>query len=76
MKRITWLSHQDAPEWFPPAERALDEPAGLLAAGGDLSPAFQDEPDAANQSQQRRGRFWDLDARPAALIATEGLTAG
>ncbi len=39
MKTITWLSPQDAPERFPPLERALDEPAGLLAAGGDLSPA-------------------------------------
>ncbi len=39
MKTITWLSPQDAPEWFPPLEQALDDPAGLLAAGGDLSPA-------------------------------------
>ncbi len=39
MKTITWLSPQDAPEWFPPPEHALEEPAGLLAAGGDLSPA-------------------------------------
>ncbi len=38
MKSITWLSPQDAPEWFPPLEQALEEPAGLLAAGGDLSP--------------------------------------
>jgi leucyl/phenylalanyl-tRNA---protein transferase len=38
MKSITWLSPHDAPEWFPPPEQALDEPAGLLAAGGDLSP--------------------------------------
>ena len=38
MKTITWLSQQDAPEWFPPLEQALEEPAGLLAAGGDLSP--------------------------------------
>jgi leucyl/phenylalanyl-tRNA---protein transferase len=38
-KTITWLSPKDAPEWFPPAEQALDDPAGLLAAGGDLSPA-------------------------------------
>ena len=38
MKTVTWLSPQDAPEWFPPLEQALDEPAGLLAAGGDLSP--------------------------------------
>jgi leucyl/phenylalanyl-tRNA--protein transferase len=38
VKTITWLSQQDAPEWFPPLEQALEEPAGLLAAGGDLSP--------------------------------------
>ena len=38
MKTITWLSPHDAPEWFPPPEQALEEPAGLLAAGGDLSP--------------------------------------
>ena len=37
MRRITWLSAHDAPEWFPPLEQALTEPAGLLAAGGDLS---------------------------------------
>ena len=39
MKSITWLSPQDAPDCFPPADQALDEPPGLLAAGGDLSPA-------------------------------------
>jgi leucyl/phenylalanyl-tRNA---protein transferase len=39
VKTVTWLSPQDAPEWFPPLEQALDEPAGLLAAGGDLSPS-------------------------------------
>jgi leucyl/phenylalanyl-tRNA--protein transferase len=38
VKTITWLSAQDAPEWFPPLEQALEEPCGLLAAGGDLSP--------------------------------------
>jgi leucyl/phenylalanyl-tRNA---protein transferase len=38
VKSVTWLSPQDAPEWFPPLEQALEEPAGLLAAGGDLSP--------------------------------------
>lgn len=32
---IHWL-HGDAP--FPPIECALDDPSGLLAAGGDLSP--------------------------------------
>jgi leucyl/phenylalanyl-tRNA--protein transferase len=39
MKSITWLSPSDPPERFPPTERALDDPAGLLAAGGDLSTA-------------------------------------
>lgn len=38
MKTITWLSPDDAPEDFPPPEQALDDPPGLLAAGGDLSP--------------------------------------
>ena len=37
MKRITWLSPHASHEWFPPLEQALDEPPGLLAAGGDLS---------------------------------------
>ncbi|HTV80608.1 MAG TPA: leucyl/phenylalanyl-tRNA--protein transferase [Steroidobacteraceae bacterium] len=37
MKSITWLSPTDPPDRFPPIERALDDPAGLLAAGGDLS---------------------------------------
>ncbi len=32
---IPWLRHDDP---FPPVERALAEPNGLLAAGGDLSP--------------------------------------
>jgi len=35
--RIHWLSANDAPDAFPPAEHALREPDGLLAAGGDLS---------------------------------------
>lgn len=39
MKALTWLSARDAPEHFPPLEQALDEPAGLLAAGGDLCAA-------------------------------------
>jgi leucyl/phenylalanyl-tRNA--protein transferase len=33
---IPWLRTRDG---FPPVESALDEPNGLLAAGGDLSPA-------------------------------------
>jgi leucyl/phenylalanyl-tRNA--protein transferase len=36
---IVWLSERDAPDAFPPVERALREPDGLLAAGGDLSPS-------------------------------------
>jgi len=35
---IVWLSEQDPPDCFPPVERALREPDGLLAAGGDLRP--------------------------------------
>jgi leucyl/phenylalanyl-tRNA--protein transferase len=34
---ITWLAPGDPPERFPPVERALLDPPGLLAAGGDLS---------------------------------------
>jgi len=34
---ITWLAPGDPPGKFPPVERALHEPEGLLAAGGDLS---------------------------------------
>lgn len=35
---IVWLSERDSPDAFPPVDRALREPDGLLAAGGDLSP--------------------------------------
>jgi leucyl/phenylalanyl-tRNA---protein transferase len=35
-RTITWLDTGDA-DWFPPLAQALDEPDGLLAAGGDLS---------------------------------------
>lgn len=38
MKRISWLNPQDPPDLFPPVSQALDDPPGLLAAGGDLSP--------------------------------------
>jgi leucyl/phenylalanyl-tRNA--protein transferase len=38
MKRITWLDPQAPVTDFPAVELALDDPAGLLAAGGDLSP--------------------------------------
>lgn len=36
--RVVWLTADDPPTLFPPAETALREPNGLLAAGGDLSP--------------------------------------
>lgn len=38
MTRVTWLDEQDPPGSFPPVARALREPPGLLAAGGDLTP--------------------------------------
>ena len=40
-KTITWLTPEGPEgdrEWFPPLDQVLDEPEGLLAAGGDLSP--------------------------------------
>ena len=37
MKRITWLDPEASREWSPPLEQALEDPPGLLAAGGDLS---------------------------------------
>lgn len=36
-RSIVWIADNDAPDSFPPVERALKEPSGLLAAGGDLS---------------------------------------
>jgi leucyl/phenylalanyl-tRNA--protein transferase len=39
MKRLRWIRPEDPPDSFPPLHEALDEPAGLLAGGGDLSPA-------------------------------------
>lgn len=35
---ISWLRADDPPGAFPPVTRALEEPNGLLCAGGDLSP--------------------------------------
>lgn len=34
--RLHWLAPESAPDSFPDVELALDEPPGLLAAGGDL----------------------------------------
>jgi leucyl/phenylalanyl-tRNA--protein transferase len=39
LSRLVWLGEHTDPDWFPPLEHALREPPGLLAAGGDLSPA-------------------------------------
>lgn len=39
MKKISWLHPDDPPERFPSPSQALDDPPGLLAAGGDLSAA-------------------------------------
>lgn len=36
-RRLPWLEPGADPDAFPPAAEALDEPPGLLAAGGDLS---------------------------------------
>lgn len=36
---IPWLRPDDPPDSFPPVESALDDPNGLLCAGGDLSHA-------------------------------------
>jgi leucyl/phenylalanyl-tRNA--protein transferase len=36
---LYWIDPGDPPDRFPPPERALSDPDGLLAAGGDLSQA-------------------------------------
>jgi leucyl/phenylalanyl-tRNA--protein transferase len=38
MSRLTWLTGDEPPDCFPPVSEALQNPPGLLAAGGDLSP--------------------------------------
>jgi leucyl/phenylalanyl-tRNA---protein transferase len=37
LSNILWLKPDDPPERFPPVARALADPPGLLAMGGDLS---------------------------------------
>ncbi len=37
MKGLAWIAPDAAPDAFPPVEAALEDPPGLLAAGGDLS---------------------------------------
>ena len=36
---IYWITPEDTADTFPPVDTALPEPDGLLAAGGDLTPA-------------------------------------
>ena len=56
MTQIPWLEPDEL--WFPAVEQALDEPDGLLAAGGDLSPERL-------QLAYRRGIFpWFDDDQP------------
>jgi leucyl/phenylalanyl-tRNA--protein transferase len=58
MTAIVWLSENDHVNAFPPVERALKEPDGLLAAGGDLSPERL-------QAAYRRGIFpWYSRGQP------------
>jgi len=55
---IPFLRPGDPPGAFPPVEQALDEPDGLLCAGGDLSPARLIE-------AYRRGIFpWYSEGQP------------
>ncbi|MFN3713228.1 MAG: leucyl/phenylalanyl-tRNA--protein transferase [Alcanivoracaceae bacterium] len=55
MSALIWLAPGDP---FPPTSQALDDPAGLLAAGGDLSP------DTLLRAY-RRGIFpWYCDGQP------------
>jgi len=55
---IPFLRPGDPPDAFPPLEQALDEPDGLLCAGGDLSPARLLE-------AYRRGIFpWYSEGQP------------
>ncbi|MGB5623030.1 MAG: leucyl/phenylalanyl-tRNA--protein transferase [Gammaproteobacteria bacterium] len=55
---IPWLRPAPDEEWFPDTARALGEPNGLLAAGGDLSPKRL-------LSAYRRGIFpWYEEGQP------------
>ena len=39
MGNLIWIEENAPPDSFPPVDRALQNPEGLLAAGGDLSVA-------------------------------------
>lgn len=56
--KLSWIAPDSAPDNFPPVENALHEPDGLLAMGGDLSPARL-------LHAYRRGIFpWYSDPQP------------
>lgn len=58
MPRLILLRNDDPPEDFPDPEQALDDPNGLLALGGDLSPPRL-------LAAYRRGIFpWYEDGQP------------
>lgn len=58
MTSLRWLSRRDAPDAFPSPHEALEEPNGLLAAGGDLTPERL-------LAAYRRGIFpWYEDGQP------------
>ena len=55
---IVWLAPDSAPEDFPPLDATREEVPGLVAAGGDLSPARL-------EAAYRRGIFpWYSDGQP------------
>lgn len=56
MLQLPWL--EDDEIWFPPVDEALDDPAGLLCAGGDLSP------ERLLQAYQRGIFPWFEDGQP------------
>lgn len=58
MRSLHWLNPDSPPDAFPPVERALNDPSGLLAAGGDLRPQRL-------LSAYRRGIFpWYSEGQP------------
>jgi leucyl/phenylalanyl-tRNA--protein transferase len=58
MTRLRWLNIDEGPECLPVPEEALDEPNGLLAAGGSLEPEWL-------LAAYRRGIFpWFEDGQP------------
>ena len=61
---VTWLAPDDGSQWFPPVEQALEEPNGLLAAGGDLAPAYNLGRGEGVSVKEIIGAFADVLGRP------------